>query len=81
MVVTDASILSVKVDAILVVIRWSTTTRSAVSRMFENFRRNRAKVLGIIFNAVNTRSAEYYYDRGYYGTDYQSEETDVESES
>jgi Mrp family chromosome partitioning ATPase len=49
--------------------------------MFENFRRNRAKVLGIIFNAVNTRSAEYYYDRGYYGTDYQSEETDVESES
>ena len=81
MVVTDASILSVKVDAVLVVIRWSKSTRSAVSRIFESFRRNRAKVLGIIFNAVNTKSAEYYYDRGYYGTDYQSEDNDAKRES
>jgi len=81
MVVTDASILSVKVDAVLVVIRWSKSTRSAVRRIFENFRRNRAKVLGIIFNAVNTKSAEYYYDRGYYGTDYQSEDNDAKRES
>jgi polysaccharide biosynthesis transport protein len=81
MVVTDASILSVKVDAVLVVIRWAATSRSAISRIFETFRRNRAKVLGIAFNAVNTKSAEYYYERGYYGTDYKSEDKDAKRES
>jgi hypothetical protein len=30
---------------------------------------------------VNTKSAEYYYDRGYYGTDYQSEDNDAKRES
>jgi succinoglycan biosynthesis transport protein ExoP len=73
MLVSDAAIMSVKVDQVIVVIRWGSTTRSALRRVFENFRRNKAKVMGTVLNAVNTKSSEYYYDSGYYGTDYASE--------
>jgi polysaccharide biosynthesis transport protein len=77
MLVSDAAIMSVKVDQVIVVIRWGSTTRSALRRVFENFRRNKAKVMGTVLNAVNTKSSEYYYDSGYYGTDYASEGDNV----
>lgn len=74
LMVADASIVSVKVDQVLIVLRWSSTPRSALSRVFGKFRRNRAKVLGAVMNATDTKSSEYYYDSGYYGREYSREE-------
>jgi succinoglycan biosynthesis transport protein ExoP len=73
MLVADASILSVKVDEVIAVVKWGSTKRSAVTRLFETLRRNGAKILGVVLNSVDTQSADYYYERGYYGTDYLSE--------
>ena len=67
MLVTDAAIISVKMDAVLVVARSGSTTRPALMRTIERLQRQGINPRGLILNAVNTHSAEYYYTNGYYG--------------
>lgn len=68
MLVTDAAILSrnERVDGVLVVARSRSTTRSALKRTIQTFKRNKANVLGIVLNGVDISSSEYYYEQGYY---------------
>jgi len=69
MMVTDAAIISRKVDGTVLIARSGSTTRSVLKRVVQTFRRNKAGILGIVLNAVNTSSSEYYYEQGYYGGD------------
>lgn len=68
MLVSDAAILSRKpeVDGVLLIARFRSTTRSALRRTAQTLKRNKASVLGVVLNAVDTSSSEYYYEQGYY---------------
>ena len=74
MIVADGLVISAKVDRVIVVLRSGATSRSALVRVVESFRRNKANLLGLVLNRVDTRSTEYYYDQGYYGKEYPSED-------
>jgi capsular exopolysaccharide synthesis family protein len=67
LLVTDAVILSSKVDGTIVVIRSGTTARTVLARISEWMDRSAGRQLGFVLNAVDTRSVEYYYTYGYYG--------------
>lgn len=67
LLVTDAVILSTKVDGTILVIRSGLTTRPALAHASEALERSTGRWLGMVLNAVDTRSAEYYYAYGYYG--------------
>ncbi len=61
--VTDASILSPKVDGVMLLVRSGDTAREAVVRAHEQLKRVGAPVLGIIVNGleVNHAYGSYYY--------------------
>lgn len=67
LLVTDAVILSSKVDGAIVVIRSGVTARTVLARISEWMDRSTGRQLGFVLNAVDTRSVEYYYAYGYYG--------------
>jgi capsular exopolysaccharide synthesis family protein len=67
LIVTDAVVLSSKVDGTIMVVRSGVTTRPVLSRISEWMDRSTGRQLGIVLNSINTRSAEYYYAYGYYG--------------
>ncbi len=75
MMVADSAIMSKSVDGVLVVLRSGKTTRAALERATQNLQRNRANIVGFVLNAVNTRSADYYYTYGYYSHNYYGEDT------
>jgi len=79
MLVADSFIMSSKVDGVVVIVRSGSTTRPALSRVTENLRRNNANLLGFVLNAVNSKSAEYYYTYGYYGQSYEKEYANAKS--
>jgi len=70
MLVADSTIMAAMVDGVVVVLRSGVTTRPTLVRVAEGLQRNRAHLLGFVLNAVDTKSAEYYYAYGYYGTEY-----------
>jgi capsular exopolysaccharide synthesis family protein len=67
LLVTDAAILSGKADGIIVVIRSGVTTQPVLARVSALLHRGAGHMLGLVLNAVDTRSVEYYYSYGYYG--------------
>ncbi len=75
-VVADASILSSKVDGILVVIRPGHTNRNAAQSMAEQIDRIGARVLGITLNRIPKGSADYYGRYWYYSPEYSSPYTE-----
>jgi len=81
MLVADSTIMSAMVDGVMVVLRSEATTKPTLVRVAENFRRSQANLLGFVLNAVDTRSAEYYYAYGYYGGDYYGEESNGKEQS
>jgi polysaccharide biosynthesis transport protein len=66
--VTDAVILSVDVDATVLVIRSGSTTKEALRRSRELLTNVGARVLGVVVNAVDLQSPDAYYY--YYGSNY-----------
>jgi len=68
--VTDASILSPMVDAVLLVIRSGSTAREAALRANEQLRRVGAPVMGVVLNGIEESNVygSYYYQ--YYYHDY-----------
>lgn len=67
--VTDATILSTRIDATVLVIRATATTRDNVSRAARILRDVRANLVGAVLNATDRTSDEYYYHYNrYYGT-------------
>ena len=82
--VTDAVVLSTKADAVVLVIRSSQTTKPALRRARDILGQVNAKVAGVLLNAVNLDSADYYYYyeyQGKYGQRYYDENLDGTDQS
>lgn len=75
--VTDAVVLSTKADAVVLVIRSSQTTKPALRRARDILAQVNARVAGVLLNAVNLDSPDYYYYyeyQGKYGQRYYDED-------
>ncbi|MFB3813284.1 MAG: GumC family protein [Terriglobales bacterium] len=59
--VTDAVLLSVEVDAVLLVIRAGQTTSSALRRTRDLLTQVNARIMGVVINAVDLSSPDYYH--------------------
>jgi succinoglycan biosynthesis transport protein ExoP len=59
--VTDAVLLSVVADRVMIVIRAGKTTRTALRRSRAVLGQVQANVLGVVINAVDLNSPDYYY--------------------
>ena len=73
----DASVLSARVDGVLVVIRTRVTPRSAAIEMVEQLERAGARIIGVALNRIHEDSGMVYYKalRGYSNYAYFKEET------
>jgi polysaccharide biosynthesis transport protein len=65
--VTDAVVLSTRVDAVILVIRSGQTTKQALRRARDILMQVNAHVTGVLLNAVDLRSPDYYYYYEYQG--------------
>jgi succinoglycan biosynthesis transport protein ExoP len=65
--VTDAVVLSPRADAVVLVIRSAQTTKQALRRSKEVLMQVSAKVAGVLLNAVDLSSPDYYYYYEYQG--------------
>jgi polysaccharide biosynthesis transport protein len=75
--VTDAVVLSTRADAVVLVIRSAQTTKPALRRARDILAQVNARVSGVLLNAVNLDSPDYYYYyeyQGKYGQRYYDEE-------
>ena len=84
--VTDAVVLSPRADATILVIRSGQTTKQALRRSRDILMQVNAHVAGVLLNAVDLTSPDYYYYyeyQGKYGHYYQEElpETGAEQQS
>jgi capsular exopolysaccharide synthesis family protein len=75
--VTDAVVLSPRADAAILVIRSGQTTKQALRRAREILTQVNAHVAGVLLNAVDLTSPDYYYYYEYQGkySQYYREET------
>ncbi|HEY6766234.1 MAG TPA: CpsD/CapB family tyrosine-protein kinase, partial [Candidatus Sulfotelmatobacter sp.] len=65
--VTDAVVLSTRADAVVLVIRSGQTTKQALRRARDILTQVNAKVSGVLLNAVDLSSPDYYYYYEYKG--------------
>lgn len=65
--VTDAVVLSPRMDAIILVIRSGQTTKQALRRARDVLMQVNAHVTGVLLNAVDLTSPDYYYYYEYQG--------------
>jgi capsular exopolysaccharide synthesis family protein len=75
--VTDAVVMSPSADAVILVIRSGQTTKQALRRSRELLVRVNARIAGVLLNAVDLRSPDYYYYyeyQGKYGNRYYHED-------
>jgi hypothetical protein len=68
--VSDAAVLSVISDGVLLVFHGQKTTRTAARQAMDRLDSVRASFLGVILNGVNLDNPEYAYYRTYYGSGY-----------
>jgi polysaccharide biosynthesis transport protein len=66
MAATDAVILSVKADGVLLVVRSGETPKEAFTRTRELLLSVKAHLLGVVLNAVDSSAPDYYYSYRYY---------------
>ena len=83
--VTDAVVMSTNADSVVLVIRSGQTTRQALRRARDLLVRVNARIAGVLLNAADLKSADYYYYyeyRGKYGDRYyKAEELTDDSET
>ena len=75
--VTDAVVMSTAADAVVLVIRSGHTTKPALRRARDILLQVNARVCGVLVNAVNLNSPDYYYHyeyQGKYGHGYYQED-------
>lgn len=65
--VTDAVVLSPRADAVVLVIRSGQTTKHALRRSRDILTQVNARVVGVLLNAVDLSSPDYYYYYEYQG--------------
>jgi len=81
--VTDAVVMSTSADAVVLVIRSGHTTKPALRRARDILLQVNARVCGVLVNAVDLSSPDYYYHyeyQGKYGRDYYQEDASSDSE-
>ncbi len=81
--VTDAVVLSPRADSTILVIRSGQTTKQALRRARDILMQVNAHVAGVLLNAVDLTSPDYYYYyeyQGKYGEYYQEDPVDTESD-
>jgi capsular exopolysaccharide synthesis family protein len=70
MAATDAVILSVQADGVLLVLRSGQTPKEAFTRTRDLLNSVKCRILGVVLNAVDTSSPDYYYSYRYYPYSY-----------
>jgi len=70
MAATDAVILSVQVDGVLLVVRSGETPKEAFTRTRDLLISVKCRMLGVVLNAVDSSSPDYYYSYRYYPYSY-----------
>ena len=65
--VTDAVVMSTRADAVVLVIRSGQTTKQALRRARDILLQVNARVCGVLLNAVDLTSPDYYYYYEYQG--------------
>jgi polysaccharide biosynthesis transport protein len=70
MAATDAVILSVQTDGVLLVVRSGETPKQAFARTRDLLVSVKCNILGVVLNAVNASSPDYYYSYRYYPYSY-----------
>ena len=65
--VTDAVVMSTRADAVVLVIRSGQTTKQALRRARDLLMQVNARVAGVLLNAVDLTSPDYYYYYEYQG--------------
>lgn len=81
--VTDAVVLSPRADATILVIRSGQTTKQALRRARDILMQVNAHVAGVLLNAVDLTSPDYYYYyeyQGKYGQYYHEDGPSTESD-
>jgi capsular exopolysaccharide synthesis family protein len=68
--ITDALVLSTRVDGLLLVVRGGKTPREVVRRASDRLQAVGGKILGVLVNAVDVRRSEYGYYHSYYRSYY-----------
>ena len=85
--VTDAQVLSSKVDGVVLVIQPGNTHADAAQAALEQFRRAGGRVLGVVFNRIPRNRDHYYggyryyspyYSGGYYHYHYRSKDAGLD---
>jgi capsular exopolysaccharide synthesis family protein len=74
--VTDAVLLSVEADSVLVVVRSGQTTKAALRRVRDLLSHVNARITGVVVNAFDLHSGSsyyYQYDSKYYGRYYEDD--------
>src|SRR5467141_3142843 len=66
MAATDAVILSVKADGVLLVVRSGETPKEAFTRTCDLLLSVKCHLLGVVLNAVDPTASDYYYSYRYY---------------
>jgi len=82
--VTDAVVISTSADAVVLVIRSGHTTKPALRRARDILLQVNARVCGVLVNAVDLNSPDYYYHyeyQGKYGHGYYQEDESSKAES
>jgi capsular exopolysaccharide synthesis family protein len=70
MAATDAVILSVQTDGVLLVVRSGDTPKEAFSRTRDLLMSVKCHILGVVLNAVDSTAPDYYYSYRYYPYSY-----------
>jgi len=70
MAATDAVILSVQADGVLLIVRSGETPKEAFSRTRDLLVSVNARLLGVVLNAVDSSAPDYYYSYRYYPYSY-----------
>jgi capsular exopolysaccharide synthesis family protein len=70
MAATDAVILSVLVDGVLLVVRSGETPKEAFTRTRDLLNSVKCRILGVVLNAVDSSAPDYYYSYRYYPYSY-----------
>lgn len=70
MAATDAVILSVQVDGVLLVVRSGETPKEAFTRSRDLLISVKSRLLGVVLNAVDANAPDYYYSYRYYPYSY-----------
>jgi capsular exopolysaccharide synthesis family protein len=70
MAATDAVILSVQADGVLLVVRSGETPKEAFTRTRDLLISVKCRILGVVLNAVDSSAPDYYYSYRYYPYSY-----------